>query len=242
MSMRLLALVCPLFMHEVYLSPAIPILTPLSKIRIFTIVSKYNFRFWVPLCNQILIWPPFTTKLLIGCKIMHLISLFLVILEILSSLLQKREDEIPTIIQIPKQLPMEQFKQVIPLEWITNYEKAFQKTTLVIASDTKYVKQRDGSIKTIYETIEKPSALSSTPPLFQSLMIQPVTFEDDILIHSFHADESPVYTNKINGHFIWDIDPSMCDADCDCRNCLRISISACKPLHKPYEPDDPNSP
>ncbi|KAK0578093.1 hypothetical protein LWI29_004993 [Acer saccharum] len=45
-------------------------------------------------------------------------------------------------------------------------------------------------------------------------MIQPVTTEDDIPIHSFEADGSPIYTDKIRGHFIWDVDPNMCDADC----------------------------
>ncbi|KAK2658333.1 hypothetical protein Ddye_004866 [Dipteronia dyeriana] len=73
----------------------------------------------------------------------------------------EREYEIPTIIQIPKQLSREKLKEVIPLEWITNYEKAFQNTTPVISSDTKYVKQRDGSIKTVYESITESEAFSS---------------------------------------------------------------------------------
>ncbi|KAK2663732.1 hypothetical protein Ddye_002306 [Dipteronia dyeriana] len=107
----------------------------------------------------------------------------------------EREDEIPTIIQIPKQLPREKLKEVMPLEWITNYEKAFQNTTPVIASETKYVKQKDGSIKTVYETITESKAFSGTPPVFQALMIIPVTSEDDIPIHNFQADGSPVYTD-----------------------------------------------
>lgn len=32
----------------------------------------------------------------------------------------------------------------------------------------------------------------------------------------FKTDGSPVYTDKINGHFIWDTNPDMCDDDCDC--------------------------
>ncbi|KAK2662037.1 hypothetical protein Ddye_000611 [Dipteronia dyeriana] len=135
----------------------------------------------------------------------------------------EREYEIPTIIQIPKQLPKEKLEEVIPLEWITNYEKAFQNTTPVFASDTKYVKQKDGSIKIVYETITKSKASSSTPLVFQALMIRPITSEDDIQIHSFQADGSPVYTDKIKGHFIWDVDPNMCDEDCECRTCLKVS-------------------
>ncbi|KAK2642264.1 hypothetical protein Ddye_024027 [Dipteronia dyeriana] len=110
----------------------------------------------------------------------------------------EREDEVPTIIQIPKQLPRERLKEVMPLEWITNYEKNFQNTTPVVASDTKHVKQRDGSINTIYETIEKSDALSSTPPVFQSPMIQPVTFDDDIPVHSFQ--DMPCLFNKKRIH------------------------------------------
>ncbi|KAK2656472.1 hypothetical protein Ddye_009524 [Dipteronia dyeriana] len=45
--------------------------------------------------------------------------------------------------------------------------------------------------------------------------------KDDIPIHSFQADGTPVYIDKINGHVIWDIDPNMCDADCDYRKCLK---------------------
>jgi hypothetical protein len=138
----------------------------------------------------------------------------------------EREDEIPTIIQIPKQLPREQLKDIMPLEWITNYEKVFQNTTPVVASDTKYVKEADGSIKTIYEPLSgsDASSSSSAPPIFQALMIRPVITEDDIPIHSFQADGSVVYTDKINGHFIWDVDPNMCDADLNARLFERLSI------------------
>ncbi|KAK2655871.1 hypothetical protein Ddye_008923 [Dipteronia dyeriana] len=58
----------------------------------------------------------------------------------------EREDEVPTIIQIPKQLPRDKLTEIMPLKWITNYEKAFLNTTHVIASDTKFTKLPDGSI------------------------------------------------------------------------------------------------
>ena len=47
-------------------------------------------------------------------------------------------------------------------------------------------------------------------------MLTPFTFEKDIPIHSIQPDGSPIYSDKINGHFIWDTDPNMCDPDCDC--------------------------
>ncbi|KAK2665951.1 hypothetical protein Ddye_004525 [Dipteronia dyeriana] len=92
----------------------------------------------------------------------------------------EREDEVPTIIQIPKQLPREKLTEIMPLKWITNYEKAFQNTTPVVATDTQFTKLADGSIQTTYEQIATPEtsttsieASLSAPPVFQVLMISP---------------------------------------------------------------------
>ncbi|KAK2639386.1 hypothetical protein Ddye_027181 [Dipteronia dyeriana] len=86
----------------------------------------------------------------------------------------EREDEVPTIIQIPKQLPREKLTEIMTLKWITNYEKAFQNTTPVVATDTKFTKLADGSIQTTYEQIATPEtnttsieASPSAPPVFQ---------------------------------------------------------------------------
>ncbi|KAK2643040.1 hypothetical protein Ddye_024803 [Dipteronia dyeriana] len=163
----------------------------------------------------------------------------------------EREDEVPTIIQIPKQLPREKLTEIMPLKWIPNYEKAFQNITPVGATDTKFIKLADGSIQTTYEQIgisatqvtntstteTSPSAL----PVFQVLMIRPVTTEEEIPIHHFEADGTPVYTDKINGHFIWDFDPEMCDADCECKACYK-PMGSCKPIHTRRDPKDPRSP
>ncbi|KAK2642485.1 hypothetical protein Ddye_024248 [Dipteronia dyeriana] len=103
----------------------------------------------------------------------------------------EREDEVPTIIQISKQLPRDKLIEIMPLDWITNYEKAFQNTTPAIASDTKFIRLPDGSIRTTYEHITALEATPSaprTPPILLVLMISPDTFEDDIPIHNFEAD------------------------------------------------------
>ncbi|KAK0586533.1 hypothetical protein LWI29_008533 [Acer saccharum] len=80
----------------------------------------------------------------------------------------EREDEVPTILQIPKQLPREKLTEIMPLEWLTNYEKVFQDEAPVIATDTTYVPQPDGTIKTIYKPLtgSKASSSSETPPIF----------------------------------------------------------------------------
>ena len=124
----------------------------------------------------------------------------------------------------------------MPLEWITNYEKAFQKNTPIVATDTECTREPDGSIKTIYKPLVdlEASSSSNTPPIFQALMIKPVTMEKGIPIHSFEADGSAIYTDKINGHFIWDVDPNMCDSDCICRSCLKEYRAPCKEKRKTH--------
>ncbi|KAK2658812.1 hypothetical protein Ddye_005345 [Dipteronia dyeriana] len=111
----------------------------------------------------------------------------------------EREDEVPTIIQIPKQLPREKLTDIMPLKWITDYEKAFQNITPVVATDTKFIKLADGSIQTTYEQIgtsatqvTSTSATETSPSaslVFQVLMIRPVTTEKENLIHRFKPDE-----------------------------------------------------
>ncbi|KAK2657385.1 hypothetical protein Ddye_010437 [Dipteronia dyeriana] len=151
----------------------------------------------------------------------------------------EREDEVPTIIQIPKQLPREKLTEIMPLKWITNYKKTFQNITPVVATDTMFTKLADGSIHTTYEQIgTSATQVASTPatetspstlPVFQVLMIRLVTNEKEIPIHLFEPDGTPIYTDKINGHFIWDVDPEMCDADCECRACYKRKRWPCKP-------------
>ncbi|KAK3230823.1 hypothetical protein Dsin_002704 [Dipteronia sinensis] len=72
-------------------------------------------------------------------------------------------------------------------------------------------------------------------------MIRLITSEEDIPIHIFEADGSAIYTDKINGHFIWDVDPSMCDADCDCRRSSRQHCTSCKTDRRSHSPEDPDS-
>ncbi|KAK2658294.1 hypothetical protein Ddye_004827 [Dipteronia dyeriana] len=160
---------------------------------------------------------------------------------------EEREDEVPTIIQIPKLLLRGKLTEIMLLKWIINYEKAFQNTTPVITLDTKFNKLSDGSIQTTYEpnttpTSKAPAISASAPLVFQVLMIRPVISEEEILIHSFKANRYPIYTDKINGHFIWDVDLEMCDTNCECKACSKIIRSSYKPGHSHHKPDDPNSP
>ncbi|XP_057969359.1 uncharacterized protein LOC131158506 [Malania oleifera] len=153
----------------------------------------------------------------------------------------EREDDVPTILQIPRQIPREELKELIPLEWISSYEQLHQQSSPIHLSDPKFQRLPDGTVKTVFNS--KDTASSSTPPVFQSLMIKPITFEDDIPVSHVEADGSPIYTDKIEGHFIWDVDPSMCDPDCSCcQTQKRQTKPSCKPFSPHRKPDDPSSP
>ncbi|KAL5800726.1 hypothetical protein ACOSQ3_032358 [Xanthoceras sorbifolium] len=61
----------------------------------------------------------------------------------------------------------------------------------------------EGTYGSVKITFQLPQPFSDdTPPVFQSMMITPVAFKEDIPVHAFHPDGSIVHTDKINGHFI----------------------------------------
>ncbi|KAL0444664.1 UNVERIFIED_CONTAM: polyprotein [Sesamum latifolium] len=82
------------------------------------------------------------------------------------------------------------------------------------ATDFRFKRLPDGRVKTILET--QPAREPSNPG-FQ-LMITPIPVQEEIItpISSFGADGYHIYADWINGHFIWDVDPSMCDPECSC--------------------------
>jgi len=47
-------------------------------------------------------------------------------------------------------------------------------------------------------------------------MISPVIKERKIPLAGVFPVGKPLFTDKVNGHFIWDINPDLCDSDCDC--------------------------
>ncbi|MED6198760.1 hypothetical protein PIB30_069595 [Stylosanthes scabra] len=49
------------------------------------------------------------------------------------------------------------------------------------------------------------------------ISIQHTAHPDDPPVH-YYDNGKPVYVSHIQGHFIWDVDPSMCDSDCDCQD------------------------
>ncbi|KAH9716937.1 hypothetical protein KPL71_021642 [Citrus sinensis] len=162
--------------------------------------------------------------------------------------------DIPTIIQIPRQIPRADLLKIMPLEWITNYEHFHQNTTPVQTSEPMYEKRPDGSVRLQFKP--PPSAPAEPPRLsFTCSMVQPVDIIPEVLpsrktlpIMSFTFQGTPVYPDKIDGHFLWDVPGSgRCDPGCPCNDDeddyssrpkkKNIIYPACK-LYLPEDDDD----
>ncbi|KAH9697803.1 hypothetical protein KPL71_023763 [Citrus sinensis] len=164
--------------------------------------------------------------------------------------------DIPTIIQIPRQIPRADLLKIMPLEWITNYEHFHQNTTPVQTSEPMYEKRPDGSVRLQFKP--PPSAPAEPPRIsFTCSMVQPVDIIPEVLpsgktlpIMSFTSQGTPVYPDKIYGHFLWDVPGSgRCDPGCPCNDDeddyssrprpkkKNIIYPACK-LYLPEDDDD----
>ncbi|MED6142621.1 hypothetical protein PIB30_115537, partial [Stylosanthes scabra] len=53
--------------------------------------------------------------------------------------------------------------------------------------------------------------------MISPISIQHTAHPDDPPVH-YYDNGKPIYISHIQGHFIWDVDPSMCDSDCDCQD------------------------
>ncbi|KAI5421169.1 hypothetical protein KIW84_044859 [Lathyrus oleraceus] len=125
-----------------------------------------------------------------------------------------RKEDIPYIIQILRRITREELTQLIPLEWIANYERLHVDRRPIQSQEATFRRSIDKTVKTIFK---KPDEWStSMSPIFQIMMIQPVLKEDWCPVHAVTTEGKPIYTDKIDGHFIWDVDPTRCDPDCDC--------------------------
>ncbi|RDX88095.1 hypothetical protein CR513_30350, partial [Mucuna pruriens] len=85
------------------------------------------------------------------------------------------------------------------------------------STETTFRRSVDGTVRTLFK---KPDEVSgrSYASIFQSMMIQPVVKEGKIPIWGVLPDGKSIFTDKINGHFIWDVAPKECDPNCDCCN------------------------
>jgi len=66
--------------------------------------------------------------------------------------LAAEDQEIPTIVQVPRQIPRDELKQLIPTEWISNYENFKKKEKQIVATEATFRRNSvDGSVKTTFK-------------------------------------------------------------------------------------------
>ena len=99
---------------------------------------------------------------------------------------------------------------------MTNYEKLRENTKHLSTSQATFRRYVDGLVTRTFKRLDEASS-NNSPEVFHSLMIKPKVKEDSMmLIFAVKADGKVIYTDKVNGHFIWDIAPKMCDSNCSC--------------------------
>ncbi|KAH9657971.1 hypothetical protein KPL70_023296 [Citrus sinensis] len=127
-------------------------------------------------------------------------------------------DQIPTIIQIPRQIPRHELIKLMPLEWISNYEQFHNNTAPIQTSESMFERRQDGTVRMTFKP--PPSAPQEPPRLsftYSSMITAVQTAQEDLPITGFNSQGYPVYPAKHNGHFLWDAPGSgMCDPNCPC--------------------------
>ena len=106
------------------------------------------------------------------------------------------------------------------LEWLTNYEHFHQNSKPVQTTEATFERRQNEQIKLSFQTPETKS-VSDTPRLSYTAMITTVHTgqEKNLPIHGFSSEGYPVYPDKINGHFLWDVpEAHTCNPDCSCLN------------------------
>ncbi|MED6149107.1 hypothetical protein PIB30_059296 [Stylosanthes scabra] len=122
----------------------------------------------------------------------------------------------PAIVNIPRMISNEELSSIVPLEWITNYERIFPQHIADVHTTMPptITRAADGTIKTVFQKpgTEGRSSFSEGRPSFRRICtispftIQHTNYQNDPPVNYFE-NENLVYVSHINGHFIWDVDP-----------------------------------
>ena len=130
-------------------------------------------------------------------------------------------------IQIPKQIQKQELLQLMPLEWLSNYEQFHQNSELIQTYEAIFERRSDGQVKMSFQTPGQSSD-PEAPQLSYTAMIKAVNMgqEENLPLYGFSSEGYPVYPDKVNGHFLWDVlEAHMCNPDCPC-------------LEDPYDDDE----
>ncbi|KAI9098559.1 hypothetical protein K1719_025184 [Acacia pycnantha] len=111
-----------------------------------------------------------------------------------------------SIIQIPRQIPKEELAQIMPMEWISNYERLFHSTQTDVHTTTPPTTQDlgNGVTKTIFS---RPSTSGPRPSPGRLLMLRPAytPSRKSPPIAWVDQDAKPCFVSHVNGHFLWDV-------------------------------------
>ncbi|KAH9769269.1 hypothetical protein KPL71_011936 [Citrus sinensis] len=115
-------------------------------------------------------------------------------------------DQIPIIIQIPRQIPRHELIKLMPLEWISNYEQFHTNIAPIQTSESMFERRQDGTVRM---TFKPPLSAPQEPPrlsfIYSSMIIAVQTAQEDLPITGFNSEGYPVYPAKHHGHFLWDV-------------------------------------
>ena len=92
----------------------------------------------------------------------------------------------------------------MPMEWLLNCKKFNQNSQPIHTSEAFFEKRDDGTVKMTFQ-----------PPFEPAVPRTSSTAQEKI--HSFSSKGYPIYPDKLDGHFLWDVPGShMCNPDCPC--------------------------
>jgi len=104
-------------------------------------------------------------------------------------ILVNNQEETPSIVQISKNISIKELQELIPLQWVTNYEKLRENIKPLTTSQATFRRFVDGLVTITFKGLD--GASSSNPhEVFHSLMIKPKVKEDNRM---------PIFVVKADG-------------------------------------------
>ena len=129
-----------------------------------------------------------------------------------------KSNQIPTIIQILRQIPKHELIKLMPLEWISNYEQFHTNTSPIQTTESMFERRSDGTVRMTFRPL--PTAPEEPPRLsfsYSAMITAVQTAQEKLPITEFNSEGYPVYPAKLHGHFLWDTPRSgNYDPDCPC--------------------------
>ncbi|KAH9680144.1 hypothetical protein KPL71_026436 [Citrus sinensis] len=113
-------------------------------------------------------------------------------------------ETILTIVQIPRQIPKQELLKLMLMEWLFNYEKFHQNSQPIHTSKAFFEKRVDGTVKMTFQPPSEPTAPRISFS-YTSMITAVSTAQENIPIHSFSSKGYPIYPDKLDGHFLWDV-------------------------------------